>query len=428
MALTRRRLIQAAGGAAAGHVLYPVFGRAGEAFGKAPVSPEAARRNRLVVIHLYGGNDGLNTVIPTGGPRYDVYRKVRPAIGYKPSETLPLDLPQDRPHRFGLNRELATVHRLYRAGRVAIVQGVDYPDHSYSHFTSGDIWHSGEPERTPTSGWLGRHLDRSQTGDGELRGIAIGGTLPLMLRGSEHSGLPIQSLAATRFADGTGAVADARHDALALFDHHASSEPLRRHAGIGARQAVDLVDALSRVKPAKSTGNVTADAMLTARTLLGLDLGVECVFLGMGGYDNHTTQRANHERQLGRLDAAIETFFYGTHEGTATGAGALPSSLASRTTVLVMSEFGRRIGDNGAGAAAGTDHGAAAPVLVIGPPGRVGAGLHGSHPPLGTTALAEDNLRMTTDVRSVYRTVLDDWLHDPDPLYARVGKLPKLFR
>ncbi|HEV2892022.1 MAG TPA: DUF1501 domain-containing protein [Frankiaceae bacterium] len=417
MALTRRQLLAGAGGAAAAHVVLPAVVRGGAAFGAQP-SPHTRTRNRLVVIHLYGGNDGLNTVVPMAGARYDVYRKVRPSIGYAPSQVLPLDLPHDRPHHLGLNPRLKTVHRLYRLGRVAIVQGVDYPKHSYSHFTSSDIWHSGEPGRAGGSGWLGRHLDRAGAGDGELRGLAIGGQLPLMLRGRTHSGLHIASVGATRFADGGGAVADARHDAMALFDNHVPTEPLRRVAGHGARQAVDLVDTMAKVKPAPTTGDQLGDAMMTARTLLALDLGVECVFVSMGGFDNHTDQRSAHEAQLARLDDALRHFYYGS--------GGMPRSISERTTVMVISEFGRRIGETGAGPAAGTDHGAAAPVLLIGP--RVAGGLHGEHPTLGTTKAPADNLEMTTDVRRVYRAVLDRWLRDPDPLYERIAPLPRLFR
>lgn len=425
MAITRRQLLYGAGSAAAAGVVFPAVARVGEAFGDAPVSPKTRTRNRLVVIHLYGGNDGLNTVIPTGGTRYDIYRKVRPSIGYKPNETLPLDLPHDRAHRLGLNRQLRTLHRLYKQGRVAIVQGVDYPKHSYSHFTSSDIWHSGEPGRAANSGWLGRHLDRAGVPEGELRGVGIGPSLPLMLRGRTRSGLQIRSIATTRFADGVGPIPDARHDSLALFDNHTRVEPLRRYAGHGARQACDLVDAMTRVQVPPTADRGIADALLTARAMLAADLGVECVFAGINGFDTHTSQRTMHERQLAALDAALEAFYFGTHKGREV-TGALPSSLASRTTILVMSEFGRRIGETGAASEAGTDHGAAAPVFVIGP--TVNGGLHGEHPSLGTTTLPADNLAMTVDVRRVYRTILEDVLRDPDPLYSRIAPIGGLFR
>jgi uncharacterized protein (DUF1501 family) len=417
MSLTRRQLIVAAGGAAAAHTLVPAIGRVGEAFGQAPANPDAAKRNRLVVLVLDGGNDGLNTVVPTSGTPYDVYKKVRPALALKPGDTLRLT------SHFGLNPKLKTLHRLYGDERVAVVHGVDYPNHSYSHFTSRDIWHSGEPGRAASSGWLGRHLDRVGVGEGEIRGIGIGQELPLMLRGRKRSGVAIASVAATRFADGAGAVALARHDALALFGNHPSGEPLRRFVGNGARQAVDLVDVLSKVPATKSTGNQLADAMLAARTLLALDLGVEVLFVRVGGYDTHTDQKGRHDKLLTALDEALEAFYYGTKSGTALGTGPLPGSLAERTVVLVLSEFGRRIGENGAGAAAGTDHGAAAPVFLVGPRGRIRAGLHGDHPPMGSVAAPADNLVMTTDVRAVYQAVLEDWLRDPEPLYRGIKPL-----
>jgi uncharacterized protein (DUF1501 family) len=290
---------------------------------------------------------------------------------------------------------------------------------------SDDVWQSGFVNQTTGSGWLGRHLDRVGIAEGELRGVGIGSSLPLMLRGKTRAGLQIRSIAATRFADGTGPAADARHDALALFDNHSRVEPLRRYAGHGARQAVDLVDAMGRVKAPPATDYGIADALLTARTLLAADLGVECVFAGLGGFDTHTGQRAAHETQLAALDAALEAFYFGTYKGKKV-TGAMPASLASRTTVVVMSEFGRRIGETGAASESGTDHGAAAPVFVIGP--TVNGGLHGEHPSLGTTKLPADNLAMTVDVRRVYRTILEDVLHDPDPLYSRVSPIGGLFR
>ena len=422
MTLSRRRFLAAAGGAAAAHSLLPAVARVGEAFGKTAANPSTAARNRLVVIHLQGGNDGLNTVVPTSGRAYDVYKKVRPSLALNPSTTLALALAPG----LGLNPKLKTLHKLWREQRVAIVQGVDYANHSYSHFTSGDIWHSGEPGRAADSGWLGRHLDRAGIGEGELRGVGVGYELPLMLRGHDLAGCAIESIAGTRFADGTGAVAAARHDALALFAHHARSEPLRVHVGRGAGLAVDLVDVLAKLPAATSTGNRFGDAMLTARTLLGLDLGVEVLFVSPGGYDTHTGQKQRHDKLLTDLDAALEAFYLGTYAGKKV-TSPLSSSLASRTTVLVMSEFGRRIGENGAGAGAGTDHGAAAPVFLIGPRGRIRHGIHGAHPSMGTTALPADNLAMTVDVRRLYASVLEHWLHDPDPLYDRVSPL-RLFR
>jgi uncharacterized protein (DUF1501 family) len=433
MALTRRQLIQAAGGVAAAHTLLPAVGRVGDAFGAARPHPSSRKRNRLVVVFLAGGNDGLNTIVPRGGRDYDVYRKVRPNLSIPWTHTRKLYVENDEDHQLGLNPLLRTMYKLYLQRRMAIVQGVDYPGHSYSHFAAIDNWHSGTPGRGRYTGWLGRHLDRVGVREGELRAVGIGSELPLLLRGERRSGLQVRSLAATRFSDGTGAVADARHDALAMFENHSIGQPLRRSYGKGGRQATDLVDVLGRVPAAKPTGIRLADDMLTARSLLKLDLGVECVYMAAGAYDTHIAQEADHNNRMRELDAALEAFFFGTVRGQSTGAGPLPSSLAERTVVMVVSEFGRRIGENGTGSKAGTDHGAAGPVLLFGPPGR-GAnrtrlvpGIHGEHPPMGTTRAPADNLRMTTDMRRVFQAVLEDWLHDPDPLYRKLGPLRGLF-
>ena len=438
MTVTRRQLLVAAGGAAAAHVTFPAIIRAGAAFGAAGVDPATAKRNRVVVIFLMGGNDGLNMVAPTGDvsrqPRYSVYRKVRPALAYSPKELLHLDRPGDKDEKLGLNPTLKAVHRLYRDGRAAVVQGVDYPNHNYSHFESADIWHSGEPGEMPDSGWLGRHLDRAGIGDGELRGLGIGHQLPLMLRGRMETGVAMTGIGATRFSDGFAAGPAARHASLRKFGRYPGSQPLRRDVGDVAEQTVDMVENMRRAKVGKTTNNGLANKLLTVRALLEQNLGVECVYVQHDGYDTHFGQQAEHERLLTSLDRAVEAFFFGTMGGAKLGMGPLPAHLASRTLVMVVSEFGRRIGENGGANDAGTDHGAAAPVLMLGPNGRGATGkrmvpgIHGDHPPMGSTAAPADNLRMTTDLRRVYQSVLTDWLEDPDPTYKKQQPLGGLFR
>lgn len=435
MELTRRQVLAGFGGAV---LLSPVSGLVGRAFGDASPDPSTARRRRLLVIFQSGGNDGLNTVVPagdvSGAARYSVYRSVRPSLALAPAELLPLDRAADRERAMGLHPSLRTMHALYRSGRVGIVQGVDYPDHDYSHFRSSDIWQSGEPGRSGGSGWLGRHLDRAGVGEGELRGVAVGGVdPPLLLRGARQQGSGLASIPATRFGDGADARARARHDALALFGSHPVAEPLPAYAGRQSRATVRVVRSLADTAPPPTTGNRFGDALLTARTLLETDLGVECVFVEQGGYDTHTSQRTAHTARLNELDAGLEAFYFGTYRGRDLGIGALRPVVAERTLTLAYSEFGRRIGETGSGAAAGTDHGAAAPLFLIGPPARAGArqlvpGLHSDHPKMGTTTLPEDNLTMTTDLRQVYAAVLESWLGDPDPLYERARPLPGLFR
>lgn len=435
---TRRQFLARAGATTGAAVIAPIVGRAGTAFGQSAADPATAGRHRLVVVFLEGGNDGLNYVIPrgdvAGSPRLSVYRKVRPTLAYRPHESLPLDLAGDADHQLGFNRRLSTLHRFYKEGRVAIVQGVDYPKHNYSHFRSIDIWHSGEPERAGSSGWLGRHIDRAGIGDGELRGVALGSKIPLMLTGQRQAGAAMTSIASMRFSDGSSGVALSRHAALARFGAPRPADPLRNHAGRMGAQTVSIVDGLRKTNAPPATGSPIGDALLSARVLLEQNLGVECVYVTQGGYDTHTNQVRAQEGLLAALDAGLEMFWLGTSRGGAVGSiGALNPAIASRTLVVIVSEFGRRIGEAGGASVAGTDHGAAAPVILLGPPAAgdaraaLVAGIHGDHPSMGTVAAPADNLEMTTDLRTVYQSVLESWFEDPDPSYRKLGALPGLF-
>lgn len=435
MTLSRRRFLAGTGGAAGALMLSPWLARAGRAAGLGAADPALAARRRLVVIFLGGGNDGLNTVFPVtdvaGAARHSVYRKVRPSIGYTPEQGLHLDRPGDVGHGLGLNPVLKNVHSMYREGRVAVVQGVDYPNHNYSHFTSTEIWQTGEPERT-AAGWLGRHLDRAGVSEEELRAVAIGNRLPIIMRGEDRQGVGMVDIPSTKFSDGADADIQSRlrHDALAGFGAHPEAEALRALHGRTSRATVDLVRDLSGTTVPTTTGSRVADALVTARILLEKDLGVEVIYLEHTGFDTHANQRTNQENLLRQLDDALAMFWTGMH-GTRQVFEPMSADLAARTMVMTFSEFGRRIGENGAGAGAGTDHGAASPLFLIGPPSGgspLAGGVHGDHPDMGTPVLPADNLAMTTDLRKVYESVLTHWLANPDPLYRRTGTLPGLFR
>jgi uncharacterized protein (DUF1501 family) len=420
MTVTRRAVLQGAGAAAVAYTLSPwlrplAWGGAG---------PQAATRRRLVVIDMGGGNDGLNMVVPRTGARRAVYEQVRPTIGLPVSSLLPLDRGGADDGSMGLHASLPTVHALYRESRLAVVQGVDYPDHNYSHFTSNDIWQAGNPTNIGDAGWLGRHLDRVGVGADEVRAVGIGGnTLPHALRGGTYSGSQINSLAFTHFSDGTTPIAQRRHATYAGFGQHTAGEP-NRHVYGGVCAATTHLDAETMGLSAAQPGGL-ASMLLTARTLFGADLGVEIVFISTGGYDTHAGQLTLQDQLFVDLDQGLEAFFYGTKGGVpiasdgASGppVGPLDPALADRTLVMTFSEFGRRIGEN----AGGTDHGAAAPMLFVGPPAPAAGsgapylvpGLHGDHPDVGTTTLPADNLGMTTDLRGVYQAVLTKWLDDP---------------
>ncbi|HEX7166141.1 MAG TPA: DUF1501 domain-containing protein [Acidimicrobiales bacterium] len=422
--LSRRDFLKRGAMAAAVPTLWPLIGRVGPAFGLDDPDPSTALRNRLVVIFLSGGNDGLNTVIPMwdadGTQRRSVYQAARPTLQYADTAVLHLDLTtDDAAHGLGLHPSLTKLHAMYEAGRVAVVQGVDYPNHSYSHFESTDIWQSGQPLAAPDSGWLGRHLDRSGIGAGELRAAAMTYDLPLALRGTDKLGITIPTLP-FRFSDGTAAAADAKHAAAKLYANHPSSEPLRQYWGERMDESVRIVETLEVAPATPNTGNGLANALLTARTLLEGNYGTEVVFVAVGGYDTHELQRTAHQTLLTNLDNAIDTFFNGV---PASGIPPLSPTVADRTMVMTFSEFGRRLKENGS---AGTDHGAAAPLFLVGPPaGRLVGGIHGDHPNVGTTLAPVDNILQTTDLRAVYQAVLEQWLADPDPTLG--AALPGLF-
>jgi uncharacterized protein (DUF1501 family) len=422
MTVTRRSVLKGAAGVAGLYAFSPWLSGA-----FATASPQAAGRRRhrvrrrLVVIDLGGGNDGLNMVVPRTGARRAVYEQVRPSIKLPVDSLLPLDRGGPDDGSMGLHASLPTVHRLYREDRVAVVQGVDYPNHNYSHFTSNDIWQAGNPDNIGDTGWLGRHLDRVGVAPEEIRAVGVGGTLPHALRGRDNIGSQINSLYSTHFLDGASPLAVRRHDVYRGFAGHTTSEPNRHTYGALCAATVTLDEDTTGLTAAQPGG--LASSLLTARTLLTADLGVEIVFVSTGGYDTHAGQTTLQEQLFADLDQALEAFYYGTKagavitsDGTATGTpiGPVDPAIRDRTLFMTFSEFGRRIGEN----ASGTDHGAAAPMLFIGPPAATAAGmtlvpgLHSDHPDVGTTTLPADNLAMTTDLRSVYQAVLTHWLRD----------------
>ena len=414
--ISRRHFIGGGVSLAALHSVFPITGLVGEGFAALAADPATATRNRLVVVVLSGGNDGLNTVIPRadvpGAPRLSVYRQVRPTLRYEPTEVLALNRAGDDDHGLGLHPSLTRLHGMYNRGRVAVIQGVDYPGHSFSHFVGTETWESGQPETTPDSGWVGRHLDRAGIGEGELRAASISTQLPLLMRGREKQGVNIPGIPLA-FADGTDALGDARHAALAMFAGHESAEPLRHAAGRLRADTVSLVERLETSPAPVPSNNPLTQALLTARVLLEGAFGLECVTVTVGGFDTHAGQRPLHQNLMASLDAAIATFFEGD---TATAVPPMDGAVADRTILMTISEFGRRLGENGA---SGTDHGTASPVFIVGPAGgRLVPGIHGEHPDMGTPLAPADNITMTTDLRAVYQAVLEHWLADPEPAYA----------
>ena len=361
--------------------------------------PEA---NILVVINQSGGNDGLSTVIPYTSARY---YKQRPTLAVKASDALPLT------RTAALHPHLAGMKRLYDAGHLAVVQGVGYPHPDLSHFQSIITWQTGMVGGRPDSGWLGRYLDTALGQDrNPLKAIGIGSGLPLAFASRTNATPTIQSL--PDFQIYTDAADTARTRMLHAFrEMNAAADPNPTYAAIRTAQITTLrgFDTLQEVptgykgKVAYPTTDLGKQLQLVAQ-LIHANLGTRVFWVDQDGYDEHAAEAVAHDKLLGELDAAVSAF-----QGDLAAHG-----WDRRVLLMTCSEFGRRVEENGDH---GTDHGTAAPLLIVG--GAVKGGVYGDDPSL-TKLDANGNLVHQVDFRSVYRTVIDRWLGaDPVPVLGR---------
>lgn len=364
-------------------------------FGQASTLSESS--NLLVIIQLNGGNDGLNTVIPYGS---GLYYDARPRLAVPQKDVLALT------DTVGLHPKLTNLKKLYDAGKVAIVQGVGYPNANRSHFRSTDIWMTANPDTIEKTGWLGRYLDESiaRFHGVKLPAANIGGTLPLTLVGEKVVVPSIASLESYQF------LTDARYPQerakrLQLFQA-INGQPFESayldylaQTGLGAQQSADELQ--TAVKKYHSTVEYPKDPFaqglrLIAQIIAG-GIGTQILYITIGGFDTHAEQntaRVNHPMLLETVDKGLDAFYQDISQ----------MGVADNILMMTFSEFGRRVRENGS---LGTDHGTAAPMLILG--NRVRGGLHGEHPSL--TKLDDNgDLIYTVDFRSVYATILEDWL------------------
>lgn len=363
-------LAAAAGGLA---VTRPWAATSGPAPGQGGTGP-------LVLVTLYGGNDGLNTVVPYTDP---AYLAARPTLGYQPADLLDLG------GGLALNPKLSGLHSMWKAGNLAVVAGVGYPQPNLSHFASMAIWQTANTTDGTGSGWLGRWLDAA--GDGTLRAMALGVTVPPLLRGERETASAITGPSVT--LPGGPPLLDA---------FTAMQQPGPDRAGMGAdvasagRDLLSLRQQLSRYRTGAASGPPAASdltgQMQTVAALIRAGAPTQVYEVSVESFDTHASEKAQHERLLAELDGAVGAFFAALH-GSPHGEG---------TVLMTYSEFGRRPAENASG---GTDHGTAAPLFVAGP--RVKGGrIYGEQPSL-TSLDANGNLRYSTDFRRVYATVLD---------------------
>jgi uncharacterized protein (DUF1501 family) len=392
MQITRRHFLRLGGTLGAATVVAPMWlDAAALHVAAAGATPSTGRK--LIVMLLAGGNDGLNTVIPSGSGDY--YSK-RPLINIPAAKVLPLPGAPG----LGLHPNLAKLQSLYQQGRVAVVQGVGYDKPDLSHFGSMDIWQSGNPTARLGSGWLGRYLDRTPGRGGALRAVSIGNSLPKVLTGEQTSGVAISSLGGFHFDDGAdtpGSEAARLHQGYLDCCGGVSGDAATDALLSGGRATVGAVRAIAALAKGAPGTATLADQVATAMTLLTSNLGVEIAMVTLGSFDDHAAENPNHDRLLGLVDAAIGRF----HEL------AVASGSPEKYMLMTFSEFGRRVAEDGS---AGTDHGTAAPMLLVGD--GVAGGLYGAQPSLSSLD-QNGNMVRAVELREVYATVLEGWLAGP---------------
>ncbi len=347
----------------------------------------------LVVINFQGGNDGLNTVVPHGMPDYYRYR---PTLGIPQNDVLRLD------DTVGLNPALAPFKKLYDGGKVAIVQGVGYPQPDHSHFRSTEIWQTASPTKYESTGWLGRYLDEAGLPKTNLfNAVALSNVLPEALIAKETDVPAIDALRGYGLrSDKNSADREAFHefvrDTTVPFRSPflAQVAAIEDHAQRGSAELPKLIAGYQQqaTYPATPLGR----SLALAAQIVGSKLGTRVLYVQHGSFDTHTGQKQTQDRLLADFANSISAFY----------ADLAAHGSDKRVLTMTFSEFGRRVPEN---ASRGTDHGEAAPVFLIG--GGVKGGLYGQHPDL--SRLNMGNLAYTTDFRTVYATVLERWLSRP---------------
>jgi uncharacterized protein (DUF1501 family) len=344
--------------------------------------PLAEGTGVLVILTLYGGNDGINTVIPYAD---NAYHDARPELAYAPSDVLALD------GQLGLNPALKGLAQQWNNRKLAIVRGVSYPQPDHSHFRSMDIWQTASPAEPVPTGWIGRWLDA--TGADPLRAVNIGPVLPPLAVGEKCTAAALSSSekpeAADRFADVM--------DALGADD---SNDTPAMAAVCDAYRATRTTDTtLGAITPPGGKHNSLAGQLSMVSAAVKAAVPTRVYAVQLGGFDTHADERETQQRLLQTFDEAVTPFLQQM-------AG---DRYGKNVVLLAYSEFGRRVRAN---ASQGTDHGTAGPVFVAG--GPVKGGFYGDEPSL--TDLDNGDLKPTTDFRDVYYELLSKTIQtDPTP-------------
>jgi uncharacterized protein (DUF1501 family) len=288
----RRFLIASAGAGAAGLLSGTVALSWHDLTRAAQDRPLAEGAGVLVIVTLYGGNDGINTLIPYADNAYQAYHDARPELAYAPGDVLPLD------SELGLNPAMTGLARLWSQRQLAIVRGVGYPQPDHSHFRSMDIWQTASPAEPVSTGWIGRWLDA--TGDDPLRAVNIGAVLPPLAVGENHtaaalSSAPLPNEQTDRF--------DTVMDALGTDDPN--DTPVMSAVCKAYRAARTTNARLAPVTPTAKEHNSLAAQLSMVAGAVKLRVPARVYTVQLGGFDTHADERATQQRLLQTLDEAV---------------------------------------------------------------------------------------------------------------------------
>ena len=359
------------------------------------------REKGLIVIQLSGGNDYLNTVVPYGDGRY---YDSRPKVHIPQDKVIPLN------DEIGFNPSMGPMKRLWDEGKVAVINGIGYENPNRSHFRSMDIWHTAEPEAIGTEGWLGRAVrDIDPQGENVLTAVNFGRGLPRAL------GCPGVSVASVGDLETYGLFPDVEDEELRMFTLEAFA---RMYGNVAGRDPV-----MSLLSKTGQDAYVGADILRTAPAQYSSSVeyrsdslsqnvkSIAQVFLANLGTKVYYTQHGSFDTHSGELPTHAQLW-----DDVAGSVGSLMDDLKEHgreddAAVLIFSEFGRRIRDNGTG----SDHGSGGVAFLIG--GAVNGGLYGEYPSLAEAEQLNGDLRSNNDFRSTYSPILEKWFGlDPDPI------------
>ena len=357
----------------------------------------------LSVLQLSGGNDALNTIIPYGDP---LYKDNRPDVGVSDDQVLPID------DHIGFHPSMKAMKELYDQGKVAVILGVGYANPNRSHFRSMDIWHTCESEKNGTEGWLGRVMrDLDPNAENVLTGVNLGRGLP---RALALTGVPVASVGNLEtYGVLTGISGQEQRDrALEVYARMYSPAvglgmvaDYVSQTGMDALKGADILQTAPQKYSSTveyASGTVPQYMKNMAQVHLA-ELGTRVLYTTAvyNAFDTHATQLSSHARLWQETSQAIGDFYADLKEHNA----------SENVALLVFSEFGRRVHDNGSG----TDHGSGSHAFVIGD--GIKGGVYGEYPSLEPEKLLEGDLQFNNDFRSIYSTLLDRWLGlDPVPI------------